>query len=258
MYRTFASLKTNYKVLLAIDIGNSRIKYAIFKENILLELRNTESVVLHTEVEQIISDYPEISKCIVSSVGKQVETDFLSIPESIQIHFVSHRSIFPFINQYQTPETLGTDRMILASGATMCFPEQNKLIIDVGTAITYDFIDKNNVYLGGAISPGISLRYKALHTYTAKLPLLEKQENDFFIEQTTSNSIHSGVINGVVFEIDSFVERLAHKYDNSIAVLTGGDTDFLVKKLKNTIFAKPNFLLESLNDLYQYQKTNAK
>jgi len=245
-------------MLLAIDVGNTRVKYAVFRENILLELRNTESAVLHTEIEQILSDYPDIYECIVSSVGRQVENDFFFIPKNIPIHFVSHRSVFPFVNRYQTPETLGTDRLILVSGATMRFPDQNRLIIDVGTAITYDFIDKNNVYLGGAISPGISLRYKALHTYTAKLPLLEKQENDFFIESTTSDAIHSGIINGIVFEIDGFVERLYHKHDNFITILTGGDADFLVRKLKNTIFADPNFLLESLNDLYQYQKKNAK
>jgi len=258
MYRTFASFKNKLKMLLAIDVGNTRIKCAVFNENILLELRNTESVVLRREIEQIISDYPEISECIISSVGKQTEDDFFYVPKNINVHFVSHRSAFPFTNRYQTPETLGTDRMILVSGATIRFPDQNRLIIDVGTAITYDFIDKNNIYIGGTISPGISLRYKALHTYTAKLPLLEKQEVDFFIEQTTSNSIHSGVINGIVFEINGFVERLCHKYDNFVIILTGGDADFLVKELKNTIFAKPNFLLESLNDLYQYQKTNAK
>jgi len=251
-------LKNKPKMLLAIDVGNTHIKCAVFREDILLELRNTESVVLRTEIEKIISDYPDISQCIVSSVGKEAKDDFFYFPKNIHVHFVSYRSIFPFTNRYQTPETLGTDRMILVSGATRRFPDQNRFIIDVGTAITYDFIDKNNIYLGGAISPGISLRYKALHTYTANLPLLEKKEADLFIEQTTSNSIHSGVINGVVFEIDSFVKRLHHKYDSFITILTGGETDFLAKKLKNTIFAKPNFLLESLNDLYQYQKTNAK
>src|SRR5690606_31273094 len=176
--------------------------------------------------------------------------------KQIKIHFANHNSKFPFINQYKTPETLGIDRMVLAAGTVLKFPNQNRLVIDAGTAITYDFIDKENNYLGGAISAGINLRYKALNNHTAKLPLLEKTDEDFFIGQTTSESIHSGVVNGVLFEIEGFISELRNKYDNFIIILTGGDTDFLAKRLKSTIFANRNFLLESLNDLYQYQKKN--
>jgi len=241
-------------MLLAIDIGNTRIKYAVFQENKLLELKNTDPNNLPTQIKRILSDYSEISDCIISSVGKFTKNDFFYIPKNIQIHFVSYKSEFPFTNQYQTPQTLGVDRLVLVSGATIRFPNQNRLIIDTGTAITYDFVDKENTYFGGAISPGISLRYKTLHTYTAKLPWLEPQENDFFIEQTTQGSIHSGILNGMVFEIDGFIEQLRHEYAHFITILTGGDTVFLAKKLKSPIFAQPNFLLESLNDLYQYQK----
>src|SRR5690606_26712689 len=130
---------------------------------------------------------------------------------------------FPYTNRYKTPHTLGIDRMVLASGAVLKFPETNRLVIDAGTAITYDFIDRDNNYLGGAISPGIRLRYKALNDHTAKLPLLEKSETDFFIGQTTAESIHSGVVNGVIHEIEGFVARHKVGCENFIIILTGGD-----------------------------------
>jgi len=243
-------------MLLAIDVGNTRIKCAVFKEDTLLKLYVVEHSSIRKEIEKILSDYPKISNFMVSSVGKLSENDFSWVKKSIKIHFVSHNSKFPFRNEYKTPQTLGIDRMILASGASLKYPNQNKLIIDAGTAITYDFVDEDNHYFGGAISAGIDLRYKALNNYTAKLPLLEKSKEDFFIGQTTSESIHSGVVNGVLFEIEGFINELRKKYDNFIIILTGGDTDFLAKRLKSTIFANRNFLLESLNDLYQYQNND--
>ena len=145
--------------------------------------------------------------------------------------------------------------MVLASGASLSFPKSNCLIIDAGTCITYDFIDSENNYRGGAISPGIKLRYQALHNYTAKLPLLEKKEVDFFVGDTTENSIHSGIINGVTHEIEGFISQYFHKYEHLTIILTGGDADFLAKRLKSTIFANSNFLLESLNLLFTYVQT---
>lgn len=240
-------------MLLAIDIGNTRIKCAVFKEDTLLNSFVSDTSSLQKEIKKILSLYPEISDFMVSSVGNLSENDFNQVAKTIKIHFVSHQSKFPFTNNYKTPQTLGIDRMVLASGAALKFPTQNKLVIDAGTAITYDFIDDANNYCGGAISAGISLRYKALNNHTAKLPLLDKQDEDFFIGQTTPESIHSGVVNGVVFEIEGFINELRNQYDNFIIILTGGDSDFLAKRLKSTIFANRNFLLESLKDLYQYQ-----
>jgi len=241
-------------MLLVIDVGNTRVKYAVFMENTLLESRDSDIDIIQKLINAFLSDYPKISACIISSVGKLTEDDFSYIPENIKTHFVSHKSDFPFTNKYQTPETLGADRLVLASGATMRFPNQNRFVVDIGTAITYDFVDKDNNYLGGAISPGIALRYVVLNISTAKLPLLESRRGNFFIEQTTDSSIHSGVINGIVFEIEGFIERLQVEYDEFIIILTGGYANFFAEKLKSTIFAQPDFILESLNDLYQYQK----
>ena len=122
--------------------------------------------------------------------------------------------------------------------------------------MTYDFIDQNNVYHGGAIAPGIRLRYESMHNYTAKLPLLTIEEPENVIGNSTNQSLHSGVINGLTFEIDGYIEALKGQNENFIIILTGGDANFLAKRLKNTIFANSNFLLESLNNLYQYQIKN--
>jgi type III pantothenate kinase len=146
--------------------------------------------------------------------------------------------------------------MVLAAGAMLQFPNQNRLVIDAGTCVTYDFIDETDTYHGGAIAPGLRLRYESLHNFTAKLPLLTLENPDFLIGKSTAESIHSGVVNGFVYEIDGFIDEYKALYSNFIIILTGGDTDFLAKRLKNTIFANSNFLLESLNQTFQYKIKN--
>jgi type III pantothenate kinase len=171
----------------------------------------------------------------------------------LKVHFINQQSAFPFNNLYQTPLTLGIDRMVLSAGAVLQYQKKNRLIIDAGTCVTYDFIDEFDNYHGGAISPGLQLRYKALNDYTARLPLLALDNPGNFIGNSTNATIHSGVVNGLVYEIDGFIEDFKKKHSNFIIILTGGDTDFLAKRLKNTIFANSNFLLESLNNIFQYK-----
>lgn len=243
-------------MILTIDVGNTRIKGAVFEDNVLLEgfvFMKTE----HEEnIQNILKKYEKITHLVVASVGYLEKDSFLHYNNSLKVHFISHNDPFPFINHYATPQTLGIDRMVLAAGATIQFPKQNRLVIDVGTCVTYDFIDENDVYLGGAIAPGLRLRYESLHNYTAKLPLLESKSPDSFIGRSTAESIHSGVVNGFVYEIDGFIDEYKAHYSNFIIILTGGDTDFLAKRLKNTIFANSNFLLESLNQTFQYKIKN--
>jgi type III pantothenate kinase len=189
-------------------------------------------------------------------VGDFDKNDFLAFSNQIAIHFVLHSDPFPFLNAYATPNTLGIDRMVLATGATLRYPNQNRLVIDAGTCVTYDFISQDDVYLGGAIAPGLRLRYQSLHNYTAALPLLDSECPDYFIGNSTANAIHSGVVNGLAHEIDGFIEEYRTRYSNFIIILTGGDAEFLAKRLKNTIFANSNFLLESLNQTFQYKIKN--
>jgi type III pantothenate kinase len=243
-------------MLLAIDIGNTRIKGAVFEHNNLVEAISFLSNELESNIHVILKKYPNCSDLVVASVGNITEKSFLSFQNRINIHFVSHQFLFPFKNLYQTPKTLGIDRMVLASGAVLQYPNQHRLVIDAGTCITYDFINDENEYLGGAISLGIRMRYEALHQYTAKLPLLTAIYPNEFIGNTTDKAMHAGVIQGTLHEIDGFVSQYQTQYPNIIIILTGGDAVFLAKRLKNTIFANSNFLLESLNQTFQYKIKN--
>lgn len=241
-------------MLLTIDVGNTRIKAAVFEQNTLVEVFIFTKEELLDELKNILKKFQNIKDLVVASVGNVEKEAFSSLKNSVEIHFITHESKFPFINLYSTPTTLGIDRMVLATGATLQFPHQNRLVIDAGTCITYDFIDAEDHYLGGAISPGIRLRYQALNDYTSKLPLLSKKEPETFIGNSTAESIHSGVINGVALEIDGFIEGYKSQYAKFIIILTGGDAEFLAKRLKNTIFAHSNFLLESLSQTFQYNQ----
>jgi len=243
-------------MVLAIDIGNTRIKGAVFEKDNVLENFIFSSNELQKKIENILKIFPKVDNLTIASVGNMSKTDFLNFDTSLKVHFISNEDVFPFENKYQTPKTLGIDRMVLASGAVLQFPKQNRLVIDAGTCITYDFIDANDIYLGGAISPGFRLRYEALHNFTAKLPLLTLENPDNFIGNSTQQSIHSGVVNGMIHEIDGFINQYKEQYSKFTIILTGGDTEFLAKRLKNTIFANSNFLLESLNHLFQYKIKN--
>jgi type III pantothenate kinase len=239
---------------LVIDVGNTRIKCALFERNRSLNTFIFFKNELQKSILEILEKYKKISNIIVSSVGKLEKKDFNFIKKDI--FFITNEIQFPFKNLYETPKTLGIDRMVLATGAVLQFPNQNRLVIDAGTCITYDFINIENQYLGGAISPGILLRYESLHNYTAKLPLLTIENPEKLIGNSTLESIHSGVINGLTNEIDGFIDQYKEQYSNFIIILTGGDADFLAKRLKNIIFANSNFLLESLNQTYQYNFKN--
>jgi len=243
-------------MILTIDVGNTRIKGAVFEETTAVEYFIFEPKELEKKISIILKKYKNVTHLVVASVGNLVKESFLAFEREVILHFVSHEDVFPFNNLYETPKTLGIDRMVLAAGATLQFPKCNRLVIDAGTCITYDFIDENDNYLGGAISPGLRLRYEALHNFTAKLPLLQRQEKTELVGKSTAGSIHAGVVNGLVHEIDGFINEYQALASKFIIILTGGDTEFLAKRLKNTIFANSNFLLESLNQTFQYKIDN--
>jgi len=252
-------------MLLAVDIGNTRIKVAVFEGSTLLEQCYFKSSDLQNELNFILNKYKKVTEIVIASVGNIQKEAFLELKSLVNIHFISSDFPFPFTNNYSTPNTLGIDRLVLASGAVLKYPNQNRLVIDAGTCITYDFIDENNNYLGGAISPGIRLRFESLHNYTAKLPLqtlelIKDQDSELqkisLIGNSTFEAINSGVINGVINEIEGFISQYEAEYPKFIIILTGGDSEFLAKRLKNTIFANSNFLLESLNQTFQHKIKN--
>ena len=147
---------------------------------------------------------------------------------------------------------LSAHRLALATAANYYYPNKNVLVIDAGTCITYDLVNASNQYLGGGISPGIEMRYKSLNYFTSKLPLLNSKRESELIGTDTNRSIQSGVINGVISEIDGVISQYIHEFDDLTVVLTGGDSEFLSKRLKNSIFANSNFLLDGLNHLIQF------
>ncbi len=241
---------------LIIDIGNTKIKAAVFEQDTLKSKEVINYDDWQKAVESILKKNTAVQNIVVSSVSKIGKEAFLFLNSSYNLFFVSREMKFPFVNLYGTPNTLGIDRMVLATGAVLNFPKINRLVIDAGTCVTYDFIDEDDHYRGGAISPGIRLRYEALNNYTAKLPLLSKEEPDSITGNSTHQSIHSGVVNGLTFEIEGFINSYSENNKNFIIILTGGDAEFLAKRLKNTIFANSNFLLESLNQTFQYNQND--
>ena len=149
---------------------------------------------------------------------------------------------------------MGNDRLALAAAASTLYPHSNKLIIDVGTCITIDFVDHDNNFFGGSISPGLEMRYKSLNNYTANLPLLKIGDDYNYPGDSTNSSIHAGVIGGVCNEIMGFITKIDSKHDNIEVILTGGNAKFLSKRLKITIFANQNFILEGLNCILNLNK----
>ncbi len=238
---------------LAIDIGNTRVKAAVFSDDNIIEIAIFSISKIFSEVQKINKKY-SLSQIVISNVLAISEKKFEKLQQIAPILTVSSSIKLPFVNYYKTPKTLGADRIALVVAAIKNFPNQNVLVIDAGTCITFDFVDKNTTYFGGAISPGIDMRFKALHKFTSKLPLLEKKIVDNFIGQNTQESMNSGVVNGVIQEIDGVIEQYKKKYHDFTIVLTGGDTNFLSKQLKSSIFANQNFLLEGLNELLIFNK----
>ncbi|MCL6267666.1 type III pantothenate kinase [Flagellimonas myxillae] len=239
---------------LVIDIGNTRIKYAVFENSTLQFDQSSEAGMFLSKVKELFERFPKIDHALIASVGtlEHKERDIVSL--FCKVHVLSADSKVPFKNSYATPHTLGMDRVALATAAFYKNPRGNTLVIDAGTCITYDMINDNGEYVGGAISPGIGMRYRAMNNQTAALPLLEPEEILDFIGNTTETSMHSGVINGVSQEIDGVIDQYRSRFQDLTVILTGGDFHFFAKRLKNTIFANSKFLLEGLNYLLEYNK----
>ena len=234
---------------LVLDIGNSYIKIALFEKSELIQKfqfsDNFEKNILDT-----LSNY-EIKYSIISNVGKIENTIIELLNNTTNLLFLSNQLKFPFKNLYNSKNTLGQDRLALVSAAAFKFPKDNVLIIDAGSCITYDFKNFKNEYLGGGISPGISMRFKSLNSFTANLPLISSANSFKLVGDTTKNSLISGVMNGTVSEINGIIKQYFEEFKNIKIILTGGDSNFLRKRIKNSIFADQNFLLKGLNKLLE-------
>ena len=165
---------------------------------------------------------------------------------------LDHLTELPIENLYETPETLGKDRIAAAVGANELFPDQNLLIIDAGTAITYDLVSEKNQFIGGNISPGLEMRFKALNHFTGKLPLVNYSDDFETVGRNTIDAIRAGVQNGILFEIAQTIDLFNRNYQNLHIIMTGGDSYFFDKKLNYSIFVNFNLTLIGLNRILEH------
>jgi type III pantothenate kinase len=230
---------------LVVDAGNSATKVGIFDHENLV---GKHSFAAREELRSYLST-ASFDNMIISSVS--ADTDLIAswAKERGKTFVLRNGLPLPIINRYSTPETLGMDRLAGVCGAIQLFPASNNLVIDAGTCITYDFVDKNSVFRGGGISPGLMMRFRAVHTFTAKLPLVTPESGPSLIGDSTESSIRSGVVNGILAEIEGIIQRYRSEYPDLKAILCGGDAVFFENQLKASIFAIPDLVLVGLNSI---------
>ena len=242
---------------LVIDIGNTLAKTAVFTGKELLSFSSFEDLSVDV-LKELLTKNPSVKNVILSSVIEHNK----NISEFLRsnCHFIelSHQTKLPIENMYESPETLGKDRLASAVGANFIFKDQNVLSIDAGTCIKYDFVNSKNQYLGGGISPGIEMRFKALNKFTDKLPFLNYKYFDKLIGQNTEESILSGVMNGVAEEVKGIIARYEQQYPDLKVVFTGGYLKFFEKIFnigsngKSNIFADSFLVLKGLNHILNF------
>lgn len=236
---------------LVIDIGNTSVKLGLFSSGelkahlVLPEFRMSE---LHRFMNE--NGAPE--SVILSSVIKKNEELETFLASNFFLIKLDSKILLPIQKLYKTPETLGNDRIAAAVGANNLFPSQNVLAIDAGTCIKYDFINADNQYLGGNISPGIDMRFRSLNAFTAQLPLVSKAEDNELCGGSTEQAIRLGVQLGALEEVKGIINRFKARYGDMKVVLTGGDLPFFDSELKNHIFADPFLTLRGLNVILNY------
>jgi type III pantothenate kinase len=235
---------------LIVDIGNTSTKLAVYKGRKKISFARLNDLSCE-QLEKKLSGF-KIRRAIISSV--KVLPPFISdlffanIPF---VHVLSHKSGLPFKIEYETPGTLGTDRIAAVAGAYRFFGGKNILIIDAGSAITYDFLFGNS-YKGGNISPGIGMRLKALNRFTGKLPLIEKSSDFSFPGRNTTDAILAGVIGGVTYEINEYIRTFKKEHKNIKIIITGGDSGFLKEKISGRTIYMPDIVIDGLNYILEY------
>lgn len=238
-------------MFLVIDIGNTNQKAALFDDK-GCQISFIQQITLTVSNLQTLIGQHNLHSAILSSVGNMDSTVLNWLEHQVRLIQFSTNLPLPLQIQYESAGTLGTDRIACAVAANAMFPNQNVLSIQAGTCLVTDFVDSTNTYLGGSISPGLQMRFHALHEHTAHLPLLEPQTINSFTGNSTQNSILSGVINGLSCEIDGFIGHYLTHYPDTVTILTGGDAPLLQNYIKNRIFAAPNLVLQGLYKILRY------
>lgn len=241
---------------LVIDYGNTSVKVAVFEPSGNLCFQDKWENCTQTHIEALLQTYLLDAVIVCSVVG---------VPDAIlqflrqhlaYVLLLDHQTPLPIKNAYKTPTTLGYDRLAAAVGAYAMHPNKPLLVIDAGTAITYDFVSPDNEFIGGNIAPGATMRFSALHHFTQKLPRLSlpTDEVDMTLGNNTQTAIQMGVVNGIVYEIEGYIARLRAKYPELLIFLTGGDAFFFERRVKSSIFVSPNLLLFGLHRILTYNK----
>lgn len=237
---------------LVIDIGNSRTKIALFNQHDLMFNVPIDHLTVN-HVKMLKDEHPQLNRAILSSVKPGDEGLIRFLSEQFDLFLeLDHRTELPIENLYETPETLGKDRLAAAVGANELFPDQNLLVIDAGTAITYDLVSEKNQFIGGNISPGLEMRFNALNQFTGKLPLISHSNEFQLIGRNTTDAIRAGVQNGLLYEVAQNIDFFNRNYRNLQIIMTGGDSNFFDKKLNYSIFVHFNLTLIGLNRILEH------
>jgi type III pantothenate kinase len=237
---------------LVIDIGNTTLKAGCFNNRSLLKFVRVvfdhEGAIEEALLKLVVHEPSEVLICSV--VGKKKEVEQFLKRANIPFKYFQHGDKIPIKNKYETPETLGLDRLANAVAANAIYPNKPVVVIDAGTCIKFDFITRNNEFFGGSIAPGIDMRFKALHQFTNRLPLLSRSEMVYLIGKNTTEAIQSGVINGALAEVKGILEQYQMTHKDLQVILTGGDCALLERSLKSSVLTEPWLTLKGLNELF--------
>ncbi len=243
---------------LIVDIGNSFTKLAVFKDNEVIDFQTIKEIDVDV-LKSTLQKYPQLVSSILSSVAHHDVrlNDFLT--QCGYFIELDQNTPVPFINSYGTPHTLGKDRIAIAAAAVLLYPDENVLIIDTGTSITFDIVTANREYLGGSISPGLNMRFKALHNFTHRLPLIVAPDPGATINligDSTESSILTGVVNGLRAEVENTINQYNKLFSPLKIIISGGDYKYFERLVKSNIFAAPNIVVRGLKNILDFNENN--
>jgi len=244
-------IKFFHSLKLIIDIGNSAVKVALFKDKWLLRTAEFTSCSINNITNFLLQEI--VSKTILSSV-KNIDKQTLEVITHYKAIVLDEKTPLPIKIIYKTPATLGKDRIAGVVAASCSYKDKNVLVLDFGSCLTADVINKEKEYIGGRISPGLIMRYNALHQFTDQLPLCKITNTESFIGNDTTSSINSGVQQGMIAEVKEVIDTFRKENKDTVVILTGGDCFFFEKALKNSIFANPFLVMEGLNEILDYNE----
>ena len=241
---------------LTIDIGNTRVKSAVFDDKNLLEVKAFDKATFEEEVQGVFNRNPNIRQAIISSVAESAANYQSVLADHVRVFHLDQYLSLNFSSKYDDTSKLGADRKALIAAAVTIYPAQNVLVIDMGSCVTYDMVDCSGLHRGGGISPGWQMRLNAMHTFTGRLPQLSTLDDSIEKKEVTGTNTQQAMFNstffGLLAEIGQRIEHYKSEFPDLTVILTGGDAQSFSVRLKNRIFAHSNFLLEGLNALLEH------